>query len=177
MPIVWLASFSYLPKGYIMFKKIAFAATLAILASSSFAQVRPSIYAGVDVGSTKLDGISDRQSSFGGFVGYQINPSFAVEAGYRRLADFDNITINQTAVSVIGTLPLQSGFNVYGRLGYNHLDSKASYAYSSATDSTSGVLYGVGVGYNFTPTIAARLEVQKPTSDTSNVGASLSLKF
>ena len=50
-----------------MFKKIAFAATLAILASSSFAADRPSFYAGADVGSTKLDGISDRQSSFGGF--------------------------------------------------------------------------------------------------------------
>ena len=135
------------------------------------------MYAGVDVGSTKLDGMSDRQSSFGGFVGYQFNQNFAVEAGYRRLADFDNVTVDQTHASVIGILPLQSNFNVYGRLGYNHLDAKASYAHTSASDSTSGVLYGVGVGYNFTPTITARLEAQKPASDTSNIGASLSLKF
>jgi hypothetical protein len=38
-------------------------------------------------------------------------------------------------------------------------------------------LYGVGVGYNFTPAIAVRLEAQKPGPDSSNVGASLSLKF
>lgn len=160
-----------------MFKKIALAATLAIAATSSFAQVRPSVYAGVDVGSTKIDGISDRQSSFGGFVGYQFNDSFAVEAGYRRLADFDNITVNQTHASVIGILPLQSNFNIYGRLGYNNLDVKNSSSFGSLKDSTSGVLYGVGVGYNFTPNITARLEAQKPTSDTSNVSGTLSLKF
>ena len=168
-----------------MFKKIAFAATLALLASSSFAQTRPSFYAGADVGSTKLDGISDRHSSFGGFIGYQINTNFALEAGYRRLADFDvnvsgtnvGVTVDQTAASLIGILPLGSGFNVYSRLGYNRLDAKGRVGYSSATDSTSGVLYGVGVGYSFTPTISARLEAQKPSSDTSNVAASLSLKF
>jgi OOP family OmpA-OmpF porin len=177
---IWPAISSYFSKAYIMFKKIAITAALAIVASSSFAQVapvRPSVYAGVDVGSTKIDGISDRQSSFGGFVGYQFNESFAVEGGYRRLADFDNVTLNQTHASVIGILPLQSNFNVYGRLGYNHIEAKASFMNSSATDSTSGVLYGVGVGYNFTPQITARLEVQKPTSDTSNIGGSLSLKF
>lgn len=163
-----------------MFKKIAIAAALAVVASSSFAQdnqVRPSVYAGVDVGSTKIDGISDRQSSFGGFVGYQFNQSLAVEGGYRRLADFDNVTINQTHVSAIGILPLQSNFNIYGRLGYNHLETRLSAPFTGAKGSTDGVLYGVGVGYNFSPNITARLEAQKPTSDTSNIGASLALKF
>ncbi|HEU4372970.1 MAG TPA: outer membrane beta-barrel protein [Telluria sp.] len=160
-----------------MFKKIALAATLAIAATSSFAQVRPAVYAGVDVGSTKLDGVSDRQSSFGGFVGYQFNQSMAVEAGYRRLADFDDVTINQTHASVIGILPLQSNFNIYARLGYNHLETRTGLLHAGLDGSTSGVLYGVGVGYNFTPNITARLEAQKPTSDRSNVSGTLSLKF
>lgn len=164
-----------------MFKKIALAAALAIVASSSFAQaqtqVRPSMYAGVDVGSTKIDAISDRQSSFGGFLGYQFNQSLAVEAGYRRLADFDNVTVNQTHASVIGILPLQSNFNIYGRLGYNHLESRVSQPYSGSIGSTSGALYGVGVGYNFTPNITARLEAQKPSSDSSNISGTLALKF
>ena len=168
-----------------MFKKIAFAASLAIMACSASAQDRPSFYAGADVGSTELDGISDRQNSFGAFVGYQINTNFAAEVGYRRLADFDvkfgannvGITLDQAAVSMLGILPLSSGFNVYGRLGYNRLEAKGRAGYSSATDSTSGALYGVGVGYSFTPTISARLEAQKPSSDSSNVAASLSLKF
>lgn len=169
-----------------MFKKIAIAAVLAVVASSSFAQQRPAVYAGADVGSTKFDGISDRQSSFGAFVGYQFHPNFAIEAGYRRLGDFDvnvggtnvGLTVDQTALSFIGSVPLQSGFNVYGRLGYNRLEAKGSVAgYGSASDSDSGVLYGVGVGYTFTPNITARLEAQRPSSDSSNLGASLSLKF
>ncbi|WLI87937.1 outer membrane beta-barrel protein [Massilia sp. R2A-15] len=171
-----------------MFKKIAIAAALAVVASSSFAQQmpRPAIYAGADVGSTKFDGISDRQSSFGAFVGYQFHPNFSIEAGYRRLGEFDQfvgstkvgVTVDQTALSFIGSVPLQSGFNVYGRLGYNRLDAKGSVSgYGSASDSTSGVLYGVGVGYTFTPNITARLEAQRPSSDSSNIGASLSLKF
>jgi hypothetical protein len=158
-----------------MFEKIAFAATLAVMACSASAQVRPSFYVGADVGNTKIDNLSGHQSSFGGFAGYQFNQNFAVEAGYRRLADFDNLTIKQTHVSAIGIVPLQAGFNIDGRLGYNNLDTKVSSGYSAS--STSGVLYGVGVGYNFTPAIAVRLEAQKPGSDSSNVGASVSLKF
>ncbi|MDB5934737.1 MAG: hypothetical protein JWQ01_2081 [Massilia sp.] len=168
-----------------MFKKIAIAATLAILSTSSFAAETPAVYAGVDVGTTKVDGFSDRETSFGGFIGYQFHQNVAVELGYRRLADFDTVVsgtnvgvkLNQTALSFVGTLPLSSGFNVFGRLGYNHLEAKASVSGSSATDSTNKALYGVGVGYAFNAKIAARLEVQKPSSDSSNVSVSVSYKF
>lgn len=168
-----------------MFKKIALAATLAILASSSFAAENPSFYAGADLGSTKLDGVSDRQTSFGGFVGYKFNENLAIEGGYRRLADFDvtfnstkvGMTLDQAAVSAIGILPLSNGFNVFARLGYNRIDAKGSTSNSSATDSTSGGLYGIGVGYSFAPNISVRLEVQKPSSDSSNVSAGVSYKF
>jgi OOP family OmpA-OmpF porin len=121
-----------------MFKKIAFAATLAVMACSASAQVRPGFYAGADVGSSRLEEHYDRENSFGGFLGYQFSTNFAAEAGYHRLADFDSgfpgssishLKINQTAVSVIGAVPFGNGFNVYGRLGYNHLDIKVSSIY------------------------------------------------
>ena len=62
-----------------------------------------------------------------------------------------------------------AGFRLEALLGYDR----------SGVDGfhESGVLYGVGVGYNFTPNITARLEAQKPSSDTSNVSGTLSLKF
>lgn len=169
-----------------MFKKIAFAAALAIVTSSSFAADKPFFYAGADVGSTKIDGLSDRQTSFGGFVGYSFNQNIAVEAGYRRLADFDlfvgnntsvGVTLDQTAVSAIGTLPLGSGFNVFGRLGYNRVNATGSTSGFQAADSTSGVLYGIGAGYAFSPTVSARLELQKPSSDSTNVSVGVSFKF
>jgi len=165
-----------------MFKKIAVAAALAIVASSSFAA--PSFYVGGDVGSTKLDGLSDRQTSYGAYAGYEFMPNFAAEVGVRRLADFDvnfsntnvGVTVDQYALSLIGTLPLSGGFNVFGRLGYNKLNATAS-ANTSASESTSGGLYGVGVGYAFTPTISARAEIQKPSSDSTNVSVGVSFKF
>jgi OOP family OmpA-OmpF porin len=167
-----------------MFKKIAIAAALAIVTSSSFAADKPFFYAGADVGSTKFDDL-DRQNSFGAFIGYSFNQNIAVEAGYRRLADFDlnygntkvGMTVDQSAVSVIGTLPLSSGFNVFGRLGYNRLNATGSVSGFTAADSTSGVLYGIGAGYTFTPTVSARLEFQKPSSDSTNVSVGVSFKF
>lgn len=168
-----------------MFKKIAFAATLAILSASSFAAENPAFYAGADVGTTKIDGMSDRETSFGGFIGYQFHQNVAVELGYRRLADSDTVVsgvkvgtkIDQTALSVVGTLPLSNGFNVFGRLGYNHLGVKASVAGYSAADSDNGALYGVGVGYAFNEKVSARVEVQKPGSDSRNINIAVSYKF
>jgi hypothetical protein len=170
-------------KGYIMFKKIAIATTLSLLASSSFAAAP--IYAGADFGSTKIQDVSDRSSSYGVFIGYKFHENFAIEGSFRRLADFDftvgtasgNETVDQTALSVIGSLPLASGFNLYARLGYNRLKAKASISGFNADDSTSGGLYGVGVGYTFSPTVSARLEVQKPSSDSTNVHAGVAFNF
>jgi OOP family OmpA-OmpF porin len=166
-----------------MFKKIAIAATLAMLASSSFAA--GPIYGGADFGSTKIDDVSDRHTSFGGFIGYNFHENFAIEAGYRRLADFDEVisntkvgvTVDQAALSLVGTLPLNSGFNIYGRLGYNRLEAKGSVGNISASDTTSGGLYGVGVGYAFTPTVSGRIEVQKPSSDSTNINAGVVIRF
>ncbi len=168
-----------------MFKKIAFAATLAILSASSFAAENPAFYAGADVGATKLDGLSDRETSFGGFIGYQFHQNIAVELGYRSLADFDTtysgtkvgVKVNQTALSLVGTLPLSNGFNVFGRVGYNHLEVKASVPGFTAAESDNKAMYGVGVGYAFNAKIAARVEVQKPSSDSRNVNIAVSYKF
>jgi OOP family OmpA-OmpF porin len=154
-----------------MFKKIAIAATLAMLASSSFAA--GPFYAGADVGSTKVDGFSDRETSYGAFVGYNFHQNFAVEGAYRRLADFGDETVDQAAVSVVGTLPLSNGFNVFGRLGYNRIEAK----YDGGKDSESKAVYGVGVGYAFTPTVSGRIEVQQPHSDVTNISAGVVFRF
>lgn len=164
-----------------MFQKIAAAAALIIASSTAIAVEPGSLYAGVDAGKTKLEGWSDRETSFGAFVGYQFHPSFAAEFGYRRLADTEafgaDVKADQAALSVIGSLPLANNFSLYGRLGYNHIEVDASYRGFTSSDSVSRVVYGVGLGYAFTPAISARLEVQKPTSDTTNLSAGVVFKF
>lgn len=160
-----------------MFKKIVAAAALAVMASSSFAGTPGTIYGGLDLGSTKVDGFSDRETSAGAFVGYNFHQNFALEGGFRRLASYDvageDLTLDQTALSVVGSLPLNQGFNVFGRLGYNYLKADSDFG----SDNDSGVLYGVGLGYNFSPTVAGRVEVQKPSSDSTNVSVGVAFQF
>jgi OOP family OmpA-OmpF porin len=168
-----------------MFKKIAAAAALVIASSSAFAQQAPQFYVGAEASSTKLDG-AGREGGFGGFVGYKFNQTVAIEAGYNRLADGDvdvdgenvNVKFNQASVSVIGTLPLSSGFNLFGRLGYNEIKVKGSYMGVSASEKLDdGVVYGVGLGYAFSPAISGRLEVTKPISEMTKVTAGVAFHF
>ncbi|WP_322404010.1 outer membrane beta-barrel protein [Massilia luteola] len=164
-----------------MFKKFAIAATLALAASSSFAAGPSGYYAGLDVGSTKIDNLDGNQTGVGGFLGYGFNRFVAVELGYRQLGSWDfgpvEVTAKQTHVSVVGSYPLAPQFDIYGRLGYNSLRAEASYGGYKYGDDTNGALYGVGLNYHFTPTISGRVEVQKPSSDSTNYGAGIVFKF
>lgn len=160
-----------------MFKKIAAAAALTLLASSSFA-APTAFYGGVDVGSTKSDALDNNSSkvSYGAFLGYDVNENVAVELGYRRLGQWENarglgndVNVNQTHLSVVGSVPLKDQFSVYARVGYNKLNGDVI--------NNSGALYGVGLGYNFAPNVVTRLEVQKPTNYATNIGVSVGYKF
>ena len=167
-----------------MFKKIAAAAVLLAASSAAFAQEAPSAYAGIDVGSTKIEGF-EREGGYGVFFGYKFNQAIAVEAGYHRLADTEfgsgalrgDLTVDQVALSVIGRLPLSNGFDLYGRLGYNRLEADAEVRGFSAKEDDSGTLLGVGLGYTFSPIVHGRFEVQKPASDTTRIAAGVSFKF
>ncbi|NHZ93972.1 outer membrane beta-barrel protein [Massilia sp. CCM 8733] len=164
-----------------VFKKIALAAALAVMASSSFAAEANKFYVGGDFGTTKVDDYSDRETGYGAFVGYNITPTIAVEAGYRRLASFEeyrtDVTFDQAAISVIGSIPLSSGFGLYGRLGYNRLEAKASGGGFSESESTNKALFGFGATYAFTPAISGRIEVQRPSGDLTNFSAGVSFQF
>lgn len=168
-----------------MIKKIAAAAALALLSGAALAQTPAPIYFGADFGSTKLDGLDGREDSYGIFAGYQFTPMLAVEGGFRRLAAFDasvsgnraDVTIDQTAVSLVGTLPLKRGFTVFGRLGYNDLRHKASVGNAAVDANEDGLLVGIGLGYRFTSAVSGRIEVQRPSSDISNVSAALAFAF
>jgi predicted porin len=168
-----------------MFKQLAAAAAFALVASSSFAAAPTAFYGGVDVGSTKIDDL-DTKASFGGFLGYGFNPFFAVEVGYRQLGNYDvyvgngqsvDLKAKQTHVSLVGTYPLSPQIDVYGRLGYNKLRAEAKYGNFSYGEDTDKALYGIGLNYSFTPAIVGRVEVQKPSSDTTTYNVGVAFKF
>lgn len=168
-----------------MFKKIAAATALLIASSAAFAAQPNTFYAGADVGRTKIDGIRDRDTSYGAFAGYNFHQNFAVEGGYRVLADKEwrsgtvraSGKVDQLSLSVIGSLPVSESFSVYGRLGLNRLEAKATLDNLSAKDDETKALYGVGVSYAIAPTVSTRLEVQKPASGATNLSAGVAFQF
>jgi len=164
-----------------MFKKLAVAAAFALTASSSFAAAPTAFYGGLDVGATKIDDFDSTKTSFGGFLGYGFNQFFAVELGYRQLGKYDfygvDVKAKQTHLSLVGSYPLNAQLDVYGRIGYNNLRAEASYGNITAGEDTDTGLYGIGLNYNFTPAISGRIEVQKPSSDTTNYSAGVVFKF
>ncbi len=164
-----------------MFKKIAAVAALIVASSSAFAVEPGAVYAGVDAGKTKIDGWSDRETSWGVFAGFKFHPNLAAELNYRRLADIDGdqfeLKGHQAAVSLIGSYPLGNNFDVYGRLGYNRILVDATVGGITDSAYISRGVYGLGLGYAFTPAISGRIEVQKPTSDSTNLSAGVVFKF
>ena len=161
-----------------MFKKLAVAATLAVMASSASAVERGHIYAGADFGTTDFTDVAGRSSSFGSFVGYQFTRNLAVEANVRRLVDttesYTDLRIVQTGISAVGTYPINSSVALFARAGYNRLNAKASNGFS---ETQNRFMYGAGASFAITPNIAARVEYQKPSSDSDNIGASVVFQF
>jgi OOP family OmpA-OmpF porin len=172
-----------------MLKNIAVAAALVIASSAAMAADVPGFYAGADVGTTKMKDVSDRETGYGVFGGYQINQYIAAEVGFRRLADMDETlgglsatsVANQLTLSAVGTYPLGAGFSLLGRLGYSRINVKETIKFPAYNetfrDHANRGLYGIGVAYAITPAISARLEVTKPMSDVTNLSAGVSYKF
>ena len=159
-----------------MFKKIAVAALLALVASSSFAAGKKSIYVGLDAGSSKSDDLPDTYTSYGTFAGFQFHENFAVEGGLRRLGSDNRYSIGQTAVSMVGTSYAQGEFsqwNLFARVGINHLSGDGCDYIKCGTKA----LIGVGIGYAFTDSISGRIEAQRPMLHTSNISAGVSFRF
>ncbi len=163
-----------------MFKKILLATCLVLASSTAFAGDE-GWYGGFDFGNTKSDKFVDNYASMGFFAGYQVNPQLSFELGHRQLLSFNffgvDVDMKQTSLSGLGAINVAKDFDLYGRLGYNKLSATASYWGRGSNKSDSGALVGLGVAYHFNQSFSARLEVQKPASDTRNVAASLLYKF
>src|SRR6476646_6634438 len=134
----------------IMLKRLMVAATLALGASSAFAQ-ETGWYGGLDVGSSHLSGINTdsldsfdkSDTAFDVNLGYRLNRNFALEGAYTDLGKFhfssaDDCDVKPKAVSLsaVGILPLQSNFSLYFKDGIAHTETKAL----DASDSKDGLL-------------------------------------
>ena len=164
-----------------MFKKIAIAATLALMSATALAASPKGFYAGPEVTSSSVTDGEGSYTGFGGFAGYRINETFAVEGTLRRLGSDGNIKINQAAVSMVATgyaAGEWSRISLFARVGVNRLD--AGHECNGNVCGDGGItraLIGIGAGYEFTPRITGRLEYQKPESHTNTVSLGVAFSF
>lgn len=193
-------------------KKILIASALAaatMMAAPAFAQG----YIGFGVGSAKLTGVDGNQgiapSTLSGgntsrglvklYGGYQITPNWGIEGQYSDLGTRDLILRNaagvttatgsyknsQFSIAGTGTLPLSSSFSLFGKLGVTANANQLTVVGVRDSGNTTSLLLGLGVAYNITPALSARLEYEDfgnvakdaPGGTVRASGYSLSLKY
>lgn len=131
--------------------------------------------------------LSDNSTSYGLRGVYQFNDYFGVELGYQEsgegkesfIDEFDatigtEFETRQINVGVKGTLPLQGGFSLVGRLGLSSWDFDADLTDSDfpgvvveLSDSGSDLYYGVGGQYRFNDKLYMGLEYTMLNADLS----------
>lgn len=120
------------------------------------------------------------------FAGYKVNRNFAVEGGYTDLgkASISMVTTGPVAsinaeakatvweVNLVGILPINESFSVFGKLGYHWDDVNAKAAAISGgtgvaiSEDYSGndFKFGVGAEYNINKNVGLRLEFERYNS-------------
>ena len=147
-------------------------------------------YLGAGVGKSRTGdgcfGVCDTTSrSWNVSAGYQVNPYFALEAGY---ADLGEAVTSGTLVGVpvtarlettviefvgVGMLPITDAFSFYAKAGIYRYDTDSSTtgaAVGTSSETGAGFTFAGGLQYSFTRNIAARLEWQS----YSDVGTGVS---
>jgi opacity protein-like surface antigen len=144
--------------------------------SSMTAPSLKGVYVGGTIGNTSITGLSSKIGG-GGYLGYQINDNFAVEAGAQYLGSFDvrgtSVSASAYNASVLAGVPLNPNFSIYGRLGIGSVTDAAN----GTTAKVSKAVYGVGAKYNIDKNLAVRAEYTRLKSDTGTFGVGLQYSF
>lgn len=155
--------------------------TLAGISSVAFAD-DTGAYAGLNLGIGKPNintpnGEDKKSSAVGGIVlGYKFNPYLAVEGQYTGVGKVtDNVSgsakVDAASLAVLGILPLNENFNVYGKLGVAATKTTVSSSLSPMNDAThTGLTYGLGGEYNINHNVGVRLGWDHYNAAVDDVG-------
>lgn len=120
----------------------------------------PGFYAGLDAGQTDVGSQDD--TGFKIFGGYQFHRNVAAELGYGVLFDKSGVELTSLEVVAVGIYPLANQFSLLGKLGLAMIEAKPG------NDDTE-LTFGIGVQYDFTRAVGARLQWQTYTTDPNDV--------
>lgn len=157
-------------------------ALAAIAALSTVAQA-DGFYVGGDVGQSrlKIEGLTFKGNTVSVFGGYNFSENVAVEVGYRDLGkdtvDGVRLKANGLQVSAILSAPVSTDFAVYGRLGVNRLEAKATGNGLSGKETDTKALIGFGARYAINKEFGLRAEFQKPASNVRVLSIGADYRF
>lgn len=146
------------------------------------------LYLGASVGQAKVRNFCEA-ASVAGFTscdekdlawklsaGYSFHPNFAAEVGY---VNWGKVTVGAGAgtadvkargfeVLGVASIPLYQGLSGFAKAGFVRYDADVSVAVAgttlaSADEKGTELTYGLGLGYDFTRNLGARLEWQRYT--------------
>jgi OOP family OmpA-OmpF porin len=125
-------------------------------------------------------------------AGYQFHPNVAVELGFVDLGTYKvagtfagtpiavNVDVKAIELVAVGIFPVTREFSVYGKAGLFRWDTdpKVTGPFIVTTEDGTDFTFGVGVKYNFTRNLAARIEWQRYTdADINTVGVGVLYAF
>jgi len=124
----------------------------------------------------------DRDTGYKIFGGYQFNKNFAVEAGYFDLGQFSftattvpagtltgNFRVKGLNLDAVGILPFTEKFSAFGRVGVQYAQTRDSFVGTGAvlvanpnpSERDTNYKYGLGLQYDFTPSLGMRVEGER----------------
>jgi OOP family OmpA-OmpF porin len=144
---------------------IAGAAAMSAAQAQNYTDTQPHTYVGVGVVSSKNIQSDDYKAGGKIYGGYQINPTWAAEAGYTDFGDHDaaNGTTkgNGTYIAAKATAPVNDQFAVYGKVGVQHSERKFNSPLVNVKDTDTGAYGALGVQYKLNQQVALTAEYER----------------
>jgi OOP family OmpA-OmpF porin len=135
------------------------AAAMTVSAGALAQQTVPGFYVGADVGQADFGDEDD--TAFRILGGYQFHRNVAAEVGYSLLFDKGGAEVTALELVAVGSFPLANQLSVLGKLGFANVDVETRFGSDDKTELT----YGLGLQYDFTRNLGARLQWQRYDTD------------
>lgn len=183
-------------------KKLAISIVFTSLAANLLSANTSGFYGGVSLGKSKTDlyttvqsgaSIDEKGTSYGAFLGYNINKYFATELNYNKFASADlnfnaggqftvdgytfnptvdgktEVNVQSLGLSVIAKYPLHDYVIPYAKIGIQRYEHESKTSTSIATVKTntkdSDKYYGYGMESNISSNFSTRISYEKFSMD------------
>jgi OOP family OmpA-OmpF porin len=134
-------------------------------AQAQTVQTQPHAYVGAGVTTAKNIQSDDYKAGGKVYGGYQVNQTWAAEAGYTDFGDHDvaNGTSKGNSYYLAGkaTMPINEQFNAYGKLGVQHSERKFNSPLVNVKDSDTGAYGALGVEYKLNQQVSLTAEYER----------------